>query len=125
MILLDASAVLAVIGDEPGADLVTSSLSGAWLSTVNLAEVVGKLRDAHQNPRTVRQLLTGVGVRLEPLSAQDAEMAGVLRELDGGKTLSLGDRCCLALGLRLDAQVLTADRLWARLDLPLTVTLIR
>jgi ribonuclease VapC len=53
-------------------------------------------------------------------------LAGALRQVDGGRLLSLGDRCCLALALRSDPpEVLTGDRAWAELDLPLDVELLR
>lgn len=126
MSVLDASALLALIHDEPGAELVEPALPGARLSAVNLAEVVGKLVDAGRDGAAVRSLLSAAGVVVEPLTAQDGELAGVLRSVPGGRALSLGDRCCLALTLRTDpSSVLTADRAWADLDLPLTVRLIR
>lgn len=124
--MLDASAVLALIHDEPGADVVAAALPGAWLGTVNLAEVVGKLVDVGVNASQLRELLTTAGVRLEPLRVEDAELAGAMRSLDGGRTLSLGDRCCLALAVRsAEAEVLTADQVWAGLDLPIHVRLLR
>ncbi len=126
MTVLDASAVLALLQDEPGADVVADSLPGSLLSAANLAEVIGKLTDAGVHAGSLRGLLAAAGVRVIPLTAEDAELAGALRALEGGRELSLGDRCCLSLAVRSDPPVvLTADRFWAGLDLPVTVRLTR
>jgi ribonuclease VapC len=126
MTVLDASAVLALVHDEPGSDVVMASLPGSVLGAANLAEVIGKLVDADVDASQLRGLLAAAGVRVEPVTEGDAELAGALRGLAGGRHLSLGDRCCLALAVRSDPpQVLTADRVWADLDLPIEVQLLR
>jgi ribonuclease VapC len=124
-VVLDASALLAWLHDEPGAEIVDPVLPGSVLSTVNLAEVWQKLDqhgiDADRALRRVRLL----GVRTEPFSDDDAVRAARLWSRGRRTGLSLGDRCCLALADRLGAPVLTADRAWRGVGASVEVRIIR
>ena len=126
-VVLDASAVLAWIQGEPGSEIVESHLAeGCVLGTTNLAEVIGKLVDnQHSNPDKIGELLRNLGINLLPLSEEQAVAAGLLRKTTRTKGLSLGDRACLALAKHLNAEVLTADSEWLKLDLEIPITHIR
>jgi ribonuclease VapC len=129
--VIDASAFLAYLYGEPGADRVEDALArGARISAVNWSEVLGKAADAGERvERDLRKLLDeqGVGQLLEvvPFGRDDAERAAALRRATRQHGLSLGDRACLALGWRLGAPVLTADRAWLDLEIPVEVVGVR
>lgn len=109
MVVLDASALLAWFGGEPGADQVEQHMP-CCCSTANWAEVVQKLTVRGVGLGDIRSAVPLLGLVLEPVTAKDAETAATLWQ--DHPTLSLGDRLCLALGHRLAVPVLTADRAW-------------
>jgi PIN domain nuclease of toxin-antitoxin system len=129
--LLDASALLAYLGDEPGADVVADAIAGGTtIATVNLAEALSTLAARGNDPAavasdlTARGLLDGV-IAVEPFTTADAIEAARLRPLTHDAGLSLGDRACLAVAHRLAAAVLTADQSWIALELDVEVHMIR
>jgi ribonuclease VapC len=123
--VLDAAAVLALLFNEPGADTVAEHIAaGATMSTVNLSEVATILIRHGRDPDTV----------LDPLQAQvdilaftdsDAIATAQLYPLVSAKGLSLGDRACLALSRRLNAPAVTAEHVWADLNLDIRIDTIR
>ncbi len=125
--MLDASAVLAFVKDETGADRVDELMRAgeAVVSAVNLAEAVSKLTDDGWPIERVRSGIATTGARSVAFLVEDAYIAGLLRERTRHRGLSLGDRACLALALRLGAPALTADRSWGELELGIEVVLIR
>ena len=123
--VLDASALLAYLQREAGADSVRSVISNARISTVNWIEVVQKIDGEALEAARLRTSLEGLGLAFVPLTSAQAEIAGGLRSRTKGHGLSLGDRACLALGIDLRAPVYTADRVWARLAIESEVVTIR
>jgi PIN domain nuclease of toxin-antitoxin system len=125
VIALDASALLALLYRETGHEVVAQEFDQSCISTVNLAEVIGRFaRDGHE-PRMVEQHLVEAPLDIVPFTATDAAVAGSFVPLTRPLGLSLGDRACLALGASRGVPVLTGDRVWAELDCGVTVRLIR
>jgi ribonuclease VapC len=129
--VLDASALLAYLGNEPGAQAVTDAIAeGAVISTVNLAEVLSTVAARGPDPAAlaaelVARGLLGGALIVEPFGDADAIETARLRPLTRAAGLSLGDRACLALGHRRRAPVLTADATWVGIDLGLDIRTIR
>ena len=124
-VVLDASALLAYLQDEPGGERVRDVLADSVMSSVNWAEVIGKARDERVDTRGLREDLASLGLALEPFSAEQGEIAGRLKERTRRLGLSLGDRACLALGSDRGETVYTADRAWLHLELGVDIEAIR
>ena len=112
-VVLDASAVLALLGNEPGAEAVLEVLPRATMSAVNLSEVVAKLAERGMPEAAIRAALDGLDLDPRPFDAAAAVAAGLLRPATRAAGLGFGDRACLALAARLGGVALTADRAWA------------
>ena len=132
-VVLDASALLAYLQDEPGSEVVDGVLAESVISSVNWAEVVQKSIAAGVEIEGMLDDLLALGLRVELFTPEDAELTGRLWEQTRQAGLSLGDhrrcgfsdRACLSLGWRLGVPVLTSDRAWASLSLSCDVQVIR
>ena len=124
-LVLDASSLLAFLHDEPGADKVWSTLSGALVGAVNWSEVVQKSLQRQADITGMRQEFVEAGVLFVPFTAEQAEIAAQLWEKTRALGLSLADRACLALAIERKVPVLTADRAWSALSLDLDIQFIR
>lgn len=127
MPLLDASAILAYLHDEPGADQVAEALNAlddCQMTAANHAEVIAKCLDRGVAEDVVAPILAELGYRVIGLTVEDGAAAGRLRTLTRPQGLSLGDRLCLAAAQRLACPVLTADRPWLALAAPLGLDIV-
>lgn len=124
-VVMDASALLAMLNGEPGADVVAEAIPGAAISAVNLSEVVSKLTELDMPESAIRHALLPLGMEVVPFDEDQAYHAGLLRAPTRSAGLSLGDRGCLGLAEKLGLPALTADRTWLELSLKATVKVIR
>lgn len=124
-VVLDASALLCLLNDEPGADLVAEVLTRCVVGTANLAEVVSKLRERGVSLDKVREALGGLHLDVRPLSPAQALIIGDLRSATKSLSLSLGDRACLALAMDLQAEMFTTDADLASVDVGINITDVR
>lgn len=126
MIVLDASALIALLNEEAGSDRVADALAEeAVIGTVNLTEVVSKFIDVGWTEAAVRDDVARTSISFASFDVETAYEAGLLRPLTRHLGLSLGDRACLALAQRRGASVLTADRAWLGLKVGVHIEVIR
>jgi ribonuclease VapC len=124
-VVLDASALLALLNSEPGSATVAAAFPRVAIGAVNLSEVVSKLVERGMPAEAVRAILEDLDLDVHPFDAESAYATGALRTATRQLGLSLGDRACLALGQRLDRPVLTTDGAWKSLDVGVTIRPIR
>ncbi|MGD0430911.1 MAG: type II toxin-antitoxin system VapC family toxin [Acetobacteraceae bacterium] len=125
-VVLDASALLALLQSEPGAEVVADLLSVGVMSAVNLSEVVAKLIDHGMPLDQAREALDELPIQVHPFDRDAAFAAAELRRVTRSAGLSLGDRACLALAAHLGVAAVTSDGAWATLaDGVARITLVR
>jgi PIN domain nuclease of toxin-antitoxin system len=124
--VLDASAVLALLNNEPGADTVADALKeGAMISTVNVAEVIGKLMERGKSLDEARTLLRLIAIEAVDFTLSLAEQTGAMRLVTRQRGLSLGDRACLTLAQHRGIPALTCDRNWLAAVPGINIRIIR
>lgn len=123
-IVIDTSALLALVKMEPGANIVASALADGIVSPVILAECLSKAGTLGYDPVVVEREILEPGLQVEPLLLADIRAVARLHPL-AHRNVSLADRFCLALAIERRLPLLTADRPWAALDLPVELRFIR
>lgn len=124
--VLDASAVIALIRGEPGAERVAEYVGDALISTVTLQEVVKALLVRGLELDTARTLIDALHLEPRPHQVEDAYAAAALFAATRAKGSGLGDRTCMALAIAEGLPAITTDRAWGELTIPgLSVILAR
>jgi ribonuclease VapC len=123
--VLDASALLALLNEEEGNTRVEAILGEAVVSAVNACETLGKLIDAGVPESDARASLELLNLEVIPFDAEMAYTAACLRPQTRRFGLSLGDRCCLALGILRQSTVVTTERAWSKLKTRISIEVLR
>lgn len=123
--VLDASALLAVLHQEPGAREVEKYLDRAAMSSVNWAEVLQKSISREASIDGLREEVESLGLVITPFTAEDAEFSAKVWPTTKRFGLSLGDRACLALAHRVGLPAITADHSWSQLKIDVQVQVVR
>jgi len=116
-VILDASALLALIHQEEGADIVKSLVKKAVMSTINVSEVLTALQRIDITPKEALSSIADIIQTIIPFDIEQAQLTAELSPLTKSKGLSLGDRACIALGQKMLLPIYTADRIWGELQL--------
>ena len=124
-VLLDASCILAWVFDEQGATKVEAKLSTAYITSVNISEVIDRLHNRGDDGFGLVQDLVSHGLTVVPFALPHLGSLHILYSALNGAKISLGDRCALTYGIHQEMDIWTSDRMWAKLVLPTKVTLIR
>ena len=123
--VIDASALLALLFNEPGHEIVDAALDQGVMNAVNLSEVASRLISMGADEQTTRDRLSDLPLEIVPFTAEHAFRVGALRVPTKAHGLSLGDRACLATAEELNLPALTSDQSWTRLKLKVPVKVIR
>jgi PIN domain nuclease of toxin-antitoxin system len=123
-VVLDASALLTVLRNEPGAERVAPHLGRSIMSAVNVAEVATILGRWGMSASSVLADVCKIVGEIRPFDMEQARLSAALDEKTRSLGLSLGDRACLALGVMTGFPVLTADGAWAKVDLNVTIEVV-
>jgi PIN domain nuclease of toxin-antitoxin system len=125
-VVLDASALLALIKNETGGNIVENLLGSIVMSSVNISEVASILLDSSMVLEECKDVIEPFIDSIISFDSKLSFATASLKKLTKHKGLSLGDRACIALGIFLDLPVYTADKAWAELKIPnLKINLIR
>jgi len=123
--VLDASALIAFLRDEPGADRVASVLANCCISAVNLSETLSKMIEYGKPLDAASYQIERLRVPVIGFEAESAKIVASLWKESRAAGLSLGDRACLALGLKIGCPVMTTDKAWSGCDVGVKIIQIR
>jgi ribonuclease VapC len=124
-VVFDASALMALLREEPGGKTVEGYLNRAIISTVNLSEVIAKLIKHGMPEKVAIDIVSSLGLRIVDFDQDMAYRTAALITVTLKAGLSLGDRACLAMAQKLKLPAITADKTWGKLDLSCDIKLVR
>ena len=123
--IIDASAVLVFLNQETGYREISKYMKNSAINSVNLSEVIGKLDDYGVLDRDIEKIIYNLGLEVVDFDFALAFQAGILKKKTKERGLSIGDRACIATGIIKKLPVITSDKIWIEIDLPVKIILCR
>ncbi|MFH1052725.1 MAG: type II toxin-antitoxin system VapC family toxin [bacterium] len=124
-LIFDSSAIIAFVNNEKGWENVFNIISGAYINAINLAEVIEKLKELELGVSEILEIFDQLDIKIVKFDRELAVKTANLKIISKKYGLSLADRACIATGIYMNMGIVTADRIWAKLELPVKITLIR
>ena len=123
--ILDASALIAFLRNEPGAAKVAKVLDKSCISAVNLAETCSKMIEYGKELEAVTFQIERLQIPVVPFDGEQAKNVASLWKRTRDVGMSLGDRACLALALKTSLPAFTTEREWSKCSLGVKVVKVR
>ncbi len=123
--LIDSSALLAVIYNERGMEKAQEYFENSYMSVVNAAECFIVLNKNGMPFDIAQNLLESIISKFIPLEYNDAKIIAQIKNSNKDIGLSLGDSTCIAIGNKLDLQIITADKAWLQVQSKSKIICIR
>lgn len=123
--LMDSSAVLTILFDELGSNEILKYLGNASISSVNYCEVISKVVQRKACPEISNLQIKSIIENIIPFDEKIALYAGTLINSTKEFGLSLGDRACIATAINHEFEIITTDKIWSKLNLPIKISVMR
>ncbi|MCE2731557.1 MAG: type II toxin-antitoxin system VapC family toxin [Rickettsiaceae bacterium] len=125
-VILDASALITLLSEEKGHEVVASILPKSIMSSVNVAEVAKFLIEKRGlSKEEVSNIIHSLIEKIMPFDTKLALTSSDIISQTKSLGLSLGDRACLALAISTGYTVYSSDRIWSQLELDCKIVVIR
>ena len=112
------SVAIAILKKESGYKQAEDLLASSCISTVNFSEFITVMLRKHIALEDAKFITRDFFPYIIEFNQEIAEITGALYNETNKFGLSLGDRACIATGMKHDLEIYTADKAWLECEIP-------